>query len=148
MILLAFTWLVGGGGGPQASVSNLWDRGGFSQRSQRPGDDSGDHHVLLRAGCGYHRRQRRPSWRKVIPKAINRVIYRILIFYIGVSWRVIRCIHMGPVGGDHQRFRRIDYSGSPFVQIFSLIGSGTAANILNFVVLIRGIVGLQHGRLL
>ncbi|WP_049288880.1 amino acid permease, partial [Pseudomonas aeruginosa] len=26
-------------------------------------------------------------------------------------------------------------SGSPFVQIFSLIGSGTAANILNFVVL-------------
>ncbi len=31
-------------------------------------------------------------------------------------------------GGD-------DYSGSPFVQIFSLIGSGTAANILNFVVL-------------
>ncbi|MFN2887170.1 hypothetical protein ACKUEM_26080, partial [Escherichia coli] len=28
-----------------------------------------------------------------------------------------------------------DYSGSPFVQIFSLIGSGTAANILNFVVL-------------
>lgn len=29
MILLGIYLLVGGGGGPQASVSNLWDRGGF-----------------------------------------------------------------------------------------------------------------------
>ena len=72
--------------------------------------------------------------RKVIPKAINQVIYRILIFYIGAlavllslyPWdQLVETIN---ASGD-------DYSGSPFVQIFSLIGSGTAANILNFVVL-------------
>ncbi len=70
----------------------------------------------------------------MIPKAINQVIYRILIFYIGAlavllslyPWdQLVETIN---ASGD-------DYSGSPFVQIFSLIGSGTAANILNFVVL-------------
>ncbi|MFO6385937.1 aromatic amino acid transporter AroP, partial [Pseudomonas aeruginosa] len=63
--------------------------------------------------------------RKVIPKAINQVIYRILIFYIGAlavllslyPWdQLVETIN---ASGD-------DYSGSPFVQIFSLIGSGTA----------------------
>jgi len=70
----------------------------------------------------------------VIPKAINQVVYRILIFYIG-ALTVLLALYpwdallqtLGAAGDP--------YSGSPFVQIFSLIGSDTAAHLLNFVVL-------------
>jgi len=70
----------------------------------------------------------------VIPKAINQVIYRILIFYIGA---LVILLSLTPwdslletlnASGD-------SYSGSPFVQVFSMLGSNTAAHILNFVVL-------------
>src|SRR5690606_13549728 len=72
--------------------------------------------------------------RKVIPKAINQVVYRILIFYIGAltvllalyPWDALVAT-LGAAGDP--------YSGSPFVLIFSLIGSDTAAHVLNFVVL-------------
>ncbi|MDF5903338.1 amino acid permease [Pseudomonas aeruginosa] len=136
MILLGIYLLVGGGGGP-ASLGEqpVGPRRLLPQRSQRPGDDPGDHHVLLRGLelVGITAAEASEP-RKVIPKAINQVIYRILIFYIGAlavllslyPWdQLVETIN---ASGD-------DYSGSPFVQIFSLIGSGTAANILNFVVL-------------
>jgi aromatic amino acid transport protein AroP len=70
----------------------------------------------------------------IIPKAINQVIYRILIFYIGslvvllslTPWDAL--LNTLNASGD-------SYSGSPFVQVFSMLGSNTAAHILNFVVL-------------
>ncbi|MCY1290455.1 Aromatic amino acid transport protein AroP [compost metagenome] len=70
----------------------------------------------------------------VIPKAINQVVYRILIFYVG-ALAVLLALYPWD-----QLLATLDasgdpYSGSPFVQIFSLIGSDTAAHILNFVVL-------------
>ena len=136
MILLGIYLLVGGGGGPQASVSNLWDRGGFF-----PNGLSGLVMTLAIIMFSFGGLElvgitaaEASEPRKVIPKAINQVIYRILIFYIGAlavllslyPWdQLVETIN---ASGD-------DYSGSPFVQIFSLIGSGTAANILNFVVL-------------
>ncbi len=95
MILLGIYLLVGGGGGPQASVKQpVGPRRLLPQRSQRPGDDPGDHHVLLRGLelVGITAAEASEP-RKVIPKAINQVIYRILIFYIG-AWRCCsRCIH-------------------------------------------------------
>jgi len=72
--------------------------------------------------------------RKVIPKAINQVVYRILIFYVGALTVLLslypwdQLLQTLGASGDA-------YSGSPFVQIFSLIGNNTAAHILNFVVL-------------
>ena len=72
--------------------------------------------------------------RKVIPKAINQVIYRILIFYIGALAVLLslypwdQLLQTLDASGDA-------YSGSPFVQIFSLIGNDAAAQILNVVVL-------------
>jgi len=72
--------------------------------------------------------------RTIIPKAINQVIYRILIFYIG---SLVVLLSLTPwdallvdlnASGDA-------YSGSPFVHVFSMLGSNTAAHILNFVVL-------------
>ncbi|MGG3987966.1 amino acid permease [Bacillus smithii] len=60
-----------------------------------------------------------------LPKAINNIPIRILIFYIG-ALLVIMSIY--PWNG-------VDPNSSPFVKVFSLIGIPAAAGIINFVVL-------------
>jgi aromatic amino acid transport protein AroP len=72
--------------------------------------------------------------RKVIPRAINQVVYRILIFYIG-ALTVLLALYPWNSLVDTLNAAGDPYSSSPFVQIFSLIGSDAAAHILNFVVL-------------
>ncbi len=62
---------------------------------------------------------------KTIPRAINQVIYRILIFYVGTMIVLMTLWPWNEVGKD----------ASPFVQIFSNAGFTSTANILNFVVL-------------
>ena len=62
---------------------------------------------------------------KTIPRAINQVIYRILIFYVGTMVVLMTLWPWNEVGKD----------ASPFVQIFDNVGIPAAANILNFVVL-------------
>ena len=62
---------------------------------------------------------------KSIPKAINQVIWRILIFYIGTLLVLMTLYPWDKVGLE----------ASPFVQIFSQIGIPAAANLLNIVVL-------------
>ena len=62
---------------------------------------------------------------KTIPRAINQVIYRILIFYVGTMIVLMTLWSWDEVGTK----------ASPFVQIFENVGVQTAANILNFVVL-------------
>ena len=62
---------------------------------------------------------------KTIPRAINQVIYRILIFYFGTMIVLMTLWPWNEVGKE----------ASPFVQIFEGAGFATAANILNFVVL-------------
>ena len=62
---------------------------------------------------------------KTIPRAINQVIYRILIFYVGTMLVLMTLWSWDEVGTK----------ASPFVQIFENVGIHTAANILNFVVL-------------
>lgn len=61
----------------------------------------------------------------VIPKAINNIPIRILLFYIG-SLAVIMSINP---------WNQINPSESPFVTVFSTIGIVGAAGIINFVVL-------------
>lgn len=63
--------------------------------------------------------------KKSIPKAINQVIWRILIFYVG-SLTVMMIIYP---------WNKVGLDGSPFVQIFSKMGIPAAATILNIVVL-------------
>ena len=60
-----------------------------------------------------------------IPKAINQVVYRILIFYVGALAIIMAVIPWGKITGEM----------SPFVQIFDNIGISGAAHILNVVVL-------------
>ncbi|WP_425671390.1 amino acid permease [Bacillus subtilis] len=62
---------------------------------------------------------------KVIPKAINNIPVRVLLFYIG-ALLVIMCIYPWDV---------INPSESPFVQVFVAVGIVGAASIINFVVL-------------
>ena len=60
-----------------------------------------------------------------IPCAINQVIWRILIFYVG-AMAVLMALW---------RWDEVGMEASPFVQIFSNVGIPAAAHILNFVVL-------------
>ncbi|OIM62317.1 amino acid permease [Oenococcus oeni] len=63
--------------------------------------------------------------RAVLPKAINQIIIRILIFYIG-SLIAIMLIYP---------WQSLDPKQSPFVWIFKLLGISWAAGLINFVVL-------------
>ena len=60
-----------------------------------------------------------------IPKAINQVVYRILIFYIGALFVIMAVVPWDAIDGKL----------SPFVQIFDSVGIKAAAHMLNFVVL-------------
>ncbi|MCM3206103.1 amino acid permease [Paenibacillus illinoisensis] len=62
---------------------------------------------------------------KVIPKAINQIPIRVLLFYVG-ALLIIMSIYPWKV---------IVPSESPFVQVFAAVGIATAAGIVNFVVL-------------
>lgn len=136
MIVLGGYLLISGAGGEQASISNLWSHGGFF-----PNGVSGL--VMMMAIIMFSfgglelvgiTAAEADQPKKVIPKAINQVVWRILIFYIG-ALTILLSLHPWDdmvktltSGGDA-------YASSPFVQIFSLIGEGTAAHVLNFVVL-------------
>ena len=136
MILLGAYLLVSGEGGEQASISNLWSHGGFF-----PNGVSGMVMALAIIMFSFGGLElvgitaaEAADPKRVIPRAINQVVYRILVFYIG-ALAVLLALYpwdslLETLGSSGDA-----YSSSPFVQIFSLIGSDTAAHILNFVVL-------------
>ncbi|MEX0379776.1 amino acid permease [Leuconostoc sp. MS02] len=62
---------------------------------------------------------------KTIPKSINSIIIRILIFYIGALLAIMTI----------QPWTNYSANTSPFVQVFSGIGIPAAAGIINFVIL-------------
>ena len=136
MIVLGCYLLFSGTGGPQASVSNLWSHGGFFPNGGM-GLLMSMAFIMFSFGglelVGITAAEASEP-RKVIPKAINQVVYRILIFYVGALTVLLslypwdQLLQTLGASGDA-------YSGSPFVQIFALIGNDTAAHILNFVVL-------------
>ncbi|WP_269914197.1 amino acid permease [Acinetobacter sp. HY1485] len=66
--------------------------------------------------------------KETIPKAINQVVFRILIFYVGSL-----TILLSLVPWDQLQLGGLDKS--PFVMIFSQLGIGWAAHLLNFIIL-------------
>ena len=70
---------------------------------------------------------------RVIPKAINAVPLRILLFYV-LTLLVLMCLYPWP---------QIGSQGSPFVQIFSNLGIGSAAAVLNIVVISAAISAIN-----
>jgi len=136
MIAMGSYLLASGNGGPQASVNNLWQHGGFFPHGIG-GLAMSMAIIMLSFGglemLGFTAAEAEQP-RSVIPKAINQVIYRILIFYIGVLVVLLSLMPWDSLltslnaSGD-------TYSGSPFVRVWSMLDSNTAAHILNFVVL-------------
>jgi D-serine/D-alanine/glycine transporter len=62
---------------------------------------------------------------KVIPRAINNIPIRIIIFYVGALLVIMSIYPWNSINPDK----------SPFVQVFATVGIAAAASIVNFVVL-------------
>ena len=73
--------------------------------------------------------------KKSIPRAVRQVMWRIMIFYIG-ALTVMMIIYP---------WNQVGMEGSPFVMIFSKLGIGSAATILNVVVLSAAISVYNSG---
>ncbi|MCT2387849.1 aromatic amino acid transporter AroP [Erwinia pyrifoliae] len=127
MILFGCWLLFGGHGGPQATVRNLWQQGGFL-----PHGFTGL--VMMMAAIMFSfgglelvgiTAAEADNPEKSIPKATNQVIYRILLFYVG-SLAVL--LSLLP-------WTRVTADTSPFVLIFHELGDTLVANALNVVIL-------------
>jgi aromatic amino acid transport protein AroP len=121
-------WLLASGsGGPDASVANLWQYGGFF-----PNGITGlvmAMAVIMFSFGGLElvgiTAAEADNPRYSIPRATNQVVYRILIFYIG-ALAVLLSLYP---------WQKVVQGGSPFVMIFHNLDSNLVATILNVVVL-------------
>lgn len=127
MIAFGILLLVLDLGGPTARIGNLWEHGGFLPHGVWGlvlslaivmFSFGGTELIGITAGEA-------EEPRKSIPRAIKQVMWRIMVFYIG-SLTVLLVIFP---------WSKVGMEGSPFVTIFSRLGIGSAAYILNFVVL-------------
>lgn len=130
MIVFGLYLLMTADANSTASFSNLWSHGGFFPN----GFDGlffmlaflmfafGGIELIGMAAAEAENPQ------KTIPKAINQVVLRILIFYIGSLTILLSLVP----------WNQLDLGGldkSPFVMIFSQLGIGWAAHLLNFIIL-------------
>lgn len=127
MILFGGWLLFSGHGGPQATVRNLWEQGGFF-----PNGLSGLVMVIAIIMFSFGGLElvgitaaEADNPETSIPKATNQVLWRILIFYIG-SLAVLLSL---------MPWTRVTAETSPFVFIFHELGDATVANALNVVIL-------------
>ncbi|WON78308.1 amino acid permease [Serratia sp. UGAL515B_01] len=127
MIVFGAYLLASGNGGPEASISNLWDQGGFMPHGF--GGLVMAMAVIMFSFGGLEMvgitAAEASDPRNSIPKATNQVVYRILIFYIG-SLTVLLSLYP---------WDKVVEGGSPFVMIFHSLNSNLVATILNVVVL-------------
>lgn len=72
---------------------------------------------------------------KTLSAAIDKVLYRILLFYI-LALLVIMSIYP---------WDQIGLGGSPFVMVFEKLGMGSAAHIINFVVITAALSSCNSG---
>ncbi|AUX92627.1 proline-specific permease ProY [Mixta gaviniae] len=119
-------WGIGNGGQP-TGIHNLWSNGGFFAHGvvgmllslQMVMFAYGGIEIIgITAG-----EAEEPE--KSIPRAINSVPWRILVFYVGTLFVIMSIYPWNQVGTQ----------GSPFVLTFQHLGIAAAASILNFVVL-------------
>lgn len=126
-----------GNGGQPMGLDNLWAHGGFMPNGIEGillslvlvmFSFGGVELVGITAGEA-------KDPRKSIPSAINNVVWRILIFYIGALGIMMILYPWNEVGSN----------GSPFVLIFDKIGIPGAAHIINFVVLTAALSAFNSG---
>ncbi|WP_411687731.1 amino acid permease [Acinetobacter indicus] len=130
MIIFGLYLLLTADANSTASFSNLWSHGGFF-----PHGFEGLFFMLAflmfafggieLIGMAAAESQ---DPKKTIPKAINQVVFRILIFYVGSLTILLSLVP----------WNQLELGGldkSPFVMIFSQLGIGWAAHLLNFIIL-------------
>ena len=108
-------------------VSNLWEHGGFFANGI--GGFLLAFQMVIFAFVGVElvgvAAAETANPKKNIPSAINKIPFRILLFYIGALFVILA---INP-------WNTIDVDSSPFVQVFALAGIPIAAGIINFVVM-------------
>jgi amino acid transporter, AAT family len=126
-----------GNGGDPIGFNNLWSLGGFL-----PNGWGGLLFSLVLVMFSYGGVEligitagEADNPNRSIPKAINQVMWRILIFYVGALAVIITIFP----------WNQVDAQGSPFVIIFSKIGIPAAAAILNAVVLTAALSAYNSG---
>lgn len=126
-----------GNGGEAIGLSNLWSHGGFMPNgwigfffalSIVIGSYQGVELIGITAG-----ETKDPQ--KNIKSAVNGVIWRILIFYIGAIFVIVTVYPWDELGNI----------GSPFVATFAKVGITFAAGLINFVVLTAAMSGCNSG---
>jgi aromatic amino acid transport protein AroP len=130
MILFGLYLLLTADAGSTASFSNLWSHGGFF-----PNGFDGLFYMLAFLMFAFGGIEligmaaaEAENPEKTIPKAINQVVFRILIFYVGSLTILLSLVP----------WNQLDLGGldkSPFVMIFSQLGINWAAHLLNFIIL-------------
>jgi len=127
MILFGGWLLFSGSGGPQATVRNLWEQGGFFPHGL--GGLVMVMAIIMFSFGGLElvgiTAAEADNPETSIPKATNQVLWRILIFYIG-SLAVLLSL---------MPWTRVTAEVSPFVFIFHELGDAMVANALNVVIL-------------
>lgn len=115
--------------------SNLWEHGGFMPNGI--GGVVASLAVVMFAFGGIEiigiTASEAENPNKVIPKAINTVPVRILLFYV-LTLLVLMSIYP---------WNSIGKGGSPFVEIFSSLGLSSAAHVLNLVVISAAISAIN-----
>lgn len=130
MILFGLYLLMTADAGSTASFSNLWSHSGFF-----PNGFDGLFYMLAFLMFAFGGIEligmaaaEAENPEKTIPKAINQVVFRILIFYVGSLTILLSLVP----------WNQLDLGGldkSPFVMIFSQLGINWAAHLLNFIIL-------------
>ena len=127
MIAFGSYLLASGNGAASSNLSNLWALGGFFPNGVM-GLVMAMAMIMFAFGgielVGIAAAET-DNPKTTLPKAINQIVYRILLFYI-LSLVIILSLYP---------WNQMAQGGSPFVLIFDSLGSQTAATVLNFVVL-------------
>ncbi|WP_353141927.1 amino acid permease [Acinetobacter pragensis] len=127
MIAFGSYLLASGSGSASSNISNLWALGGFFPNGVM-GLVMAMAMIMFAFGgielVGIAAAET-DNPKTTLPKAINQIVYRVLLFYI-LSLVIILSLYP---------WNQMAQGGSPFVMIFDSLGSQTAATVLNFVVL-------------
>ncbi|GGE19273.1 putative amino acid permease YtnA [Marinithermofilum abyssi] len=126
-----------GNGGHPVGFSNLWEHGGFFPHGA--GGVLLTLQMVMFAFLGGEligvTAGEAENPKKTLPSAINKFVWRILIFYIG-ALAVIMAMYP---------WNELDGKTSPFVLIFEKIGIVGAAGIVNFVVMTAALSSCNSG---
>ena len=123
--------------GEEATVANLWDHGGFFPEGI--GGMLEALQIVTFAFIGVEligltaAETKNPE--RELPPAINRVAWRILLFYVGAIFIILTLIP----------WNRVSLETSPFVLAWESIGIAAAAGILNGVVLTSALSSSNSG---